>query len=97
VFIPSLAALFRFFHLGYVTGDRSRTVNDRLFSNIAWVPVMAFGHLTVIIPMAFKNVDQIWSGHYPALTTLCMMAAIVYNTAVFKLYKNEFKKLVSNN
>ena len=96
VFVPSMLALFRFFHVGYVTGNKARSVRDLLFSNIAWLPVMAFGNITLIIPMAFENVDQIWSGNYPVLTTLCMLAAIVYNIAVFKLYREEVKILKSN-
>lgn len=97
VFVPSLIALFRFFYMGYITGDKSRSVRDVLFGSMAWEPMVVFGLITVSIPMAFNHINEIWSGHYPSLTTLCMMAALVYNIGIIKLYKSEVKLMKEAN
>ncbi|MBB5396030.1 hypothetical protein [Mucilaginibacter sp. AK015] len=88
VFTPGMICLLRLYNTGYILDTTRRSAKDKLFENLAGLPIRI-----CLIPIIITNLAQykIWESNNYYLLTISFVLGIFYNIALYKLYKREFK------
>jgi hypothetical protein len=82
----------RLYNTGYILDTTKKSAKDRLFETMAGIPIRVFVVIIVFINTTSRkiwNVDQ----HYGV--TVLLLLGVVYNIALYKLYKDEFKSAIA--
>jgi len=87
--IPVSIAVMRLFNTGYFLDTTRKSARDKMFEYFAGGP----SRLLIILNIwAFKtSVLGVWFNAHPYIVTLVIMVCAIYNLALYKLYKDEFK------
>ncbi|MBD1392519.1 hypothetical protein [Mucilaginibacter glaciei] len=87
VIAPSVIWLMRLYNTGYILDTTRKSARDKLFETFTGVPIRIG-----LIPMAFINLTdyKIWQENNYYFITLFFVIGVVYNLALYRLYKDEF-------
>ncbi|MDB5129209.1 hypothetical protein [Mucilaginibacter sp.] len=88
IFVPGVIYLMRLYNMGYILGTIKKSAKDRLFETLAGMPLRIFVILTIWVYTPFYKVWQN-TNHYSA--TVLLLFGVIYNVALYKLYRSEFK------
>lgn len=90
---PLIISFFRHFNVGYVFENRSASARDKVFSYLTFLPFRVAWVVALFIPMLDikASFDKLWlTGGY-LLPTIMITVVMIYNVAVIKLYRDEFR------
>ncbi|RYU90202.1 hypothetical protein EWM62_11730 [Mucilaginibacter terrigena] len=90
--VPGGIYLLRLYNTGYILDTTRKSAKDRLFETMAGIPIRIF-----VVVMVFGNTTsyQIWDADQFYGITILLLLALVYNIALYKLYKDEFNTALS--
>jgi hypothetical protein len=94
IVIPWLIAMIRLYNTGYILDTKRKSARDKMFENLAGGPVRLFIILNIWIIKTSSY--GVWIGTHPFAITLVLLLCTVYNLALHKLYKDEFKSVLIN-
>jgi len=86
---PSIIWLMRLYNTGYLLDTTRKSAKDKLFETFTGLPVRV-----LLVPFAiFKLTDyKLQSDNY-YLIAMFFMIGVIYNLALYQLYKDEFKTI----
>ena len=89
---PGIIWLLRLYYTGYVLNTTQKSAKDKLFENMAGLPVRI-----CLVPLVIINLFhyKIWDSNNYYLITGFFVLGVFYNVALYKLYKREFKSAVA--
>ncbi len=78
----------RLYNTGYILNTTRKSAKDKLFETFTGIPIRI-----ALIPMLFINIwsYKIWQNNNYYFITIFFMVGVLYNIALYKLYKEEFK------
>lgn len=85
---PCVIWVMRLYNTGYILDTTRKSAKDKLFETFTGVPIRI-----ALIPMLFVNLTgyKIWQNNNYYFITVFFMVGVLYNVALYRLYKNEFK------
>lgn len=91
IFTPPLLSFIRYYSIGYLFGDKGDTIKDESFRYLSYRPMFLFSAVTIYPHIWGITKFSVWDNIYPVATTLCLLIPLIYNMAMFKLYKKEMR------
>ncbi|MDB5061103.1 MAG: hypothetical protein JWP67_946 [Mucilaginibacter sp.] len=101
VVVPGVIIMVRLFNTGYFLDTTRKSARDKMFENFAggpvrvlialhaWIFITSSGHFYKM------SVYGAWYNLHPYSITIILMLCTIYNLALYKLYKDEFKTLMA--
>jgi hypothetical protein len=99
--VPGVIIMVRLFNTGYFLDTTRKSARDKMFENFAGGPVRVLIALHTWIfatssGYGYKiSVFGAWYNLHPYIITIILMLCTIYNLALYKLYKDEFKTVIA--
>lgn len=97
--VPGAIVIVRLFSTGYFLDTTRKSARDKMFENFAGGPVRALIALHTYIYVTssgdFYKLYEDWYNLHPYMITMILMVCTIYNIALYKLYKDEFKTVIA--
>jgi hypothetical protein len=90
IFAPYVICLLRFYTTGYILGTKQKSAKDRSFGMLAGVPTRLFVVLNALAVWSNASFYSFFSKADNYILVTIFLAAMLFNLALYKLYKNEF-------
>lgn len=89
---PCVIWALRLYNTGYILDTTRKSAKDKLFETLSGIPIRI-----CIIPIAFVNISgyKLWENNSYYILSVLFVLGIIYNIALYKLYKSEFKSAVA--
>lgn len=84
---PAVIWLLRLYNTGYILDTTRKSAKDKLFENFTGLPIRVG-----IIPMVFVSLSnyKLWQDNNYYFITLFFIMGVLYNLALYQLYRDEF-------
>ena len=97
---PGVIMMVRLFSTGYFLDTTRKSARDKMFANIASIPIRLLVVVQILIstissPGNKISVYNAWYNLNPYSVTIILMLCTIYNLALYKLYKDEFKTVMA--
>ena len=86
--VPGVIYFLRLYNTGYILDTTQKSAKDKLFETMAGIPIRVF---VVIIVFINTTSHKIWQADQYYSVTVLLLLGVVYNIALYKLYRDEFK------
>jgi hypothetical protein len=89
IVVPGIIYHVRLFNTGYFLDTTRRSAKDKMFENLAGVPVRLFIILNFWVSRT--STFNEWFTSHPYIIIMIIMFCTIYNLALYRLYRDEFK------
>jgi hypothetical protein len=101
IVVPGVIVMVRLFNTGYFLDTTRKSARDKMFENFAGAPVRVLIALHTWIFATSSGYGYkisnfgAWYNLHPYTITIILMLCTIYNLALYKLYKDEFKTVMA--
>lgn len=94
IVVPGIIYNVRLFNTGYFLNTTRRSAKDKLFENLAGGPVRLF--IVLNFWVSRTSTFNEWFASHPYIITMVIAVCTIYNLALYRLYRDEFKMAITN-